>query len=300
MRTELKLSKFKLLELILVNRLNQLMPHMSDNSPSSNQLKPQQLKPQQLKSQYDELGYFVVRDYFSAAEMAALREVILTFHNAWKSDNLEFYKEVAFNSSLITGSEYLTDDNRVKLFNFISCPKLMALIDAVIPINAAFMNTQLFFDPPNSELTDFWHRDCQYDHDIENQKKAITETQVMHLRVPLFDEPGMELIPETHRRWDTPEELDVRNEENGRLSNENLPNGTKIKLAAGDVLVFSADMIHRGIYGLDRLAFDILVFDSQSDFSDYVDDDCLPNAALLKEIDTPKIYLNTISAKKIK
>jgi hypothetical protein len=158
----------------------------------------------------------------------------------------------------------------------------------------------LFFDPPNSELTDFWHRDCQYDHDIENQKKAITETQVMHLRVPLFDELGMELIPETHNRWYTPEELVVRNEENGRLSNENLPNGTKIKLAAGDVLVFSADMIHRGIYGLDRLAFDILVFDSQSDFSDYVDDDCLPNAALLKEIDNPKIYLNTISAKKIK
>ncbi len=42
-----------------------------------------------------------------------------------------------------------------------------------------------------------------------------------------------------------------------------------------DLLVFSADMIHRGLYGLDRLALDILIFDSAADYVDYVDDDCL-------------------------
>ena len=272
------------------------------NSVKAEELNPQQQAPslcaKSLKRHYDEYGYFVVRECFTQDEMVALRKVILQFHQAWKADNLEFYKEVAFNSSLITGSEYLTDNNRLTLFNFISSNKLMQLVNAVIPNHAAFMNTQLFFDPYNQELTDFWHRDCQYDHDTENQKKAIKETQVMHLRVPLFDELGMELIPETHKRWDTPEEFDVRNEENGRLSNEDLPNAKKIPLAAGDVLVFSADMIHRGIYGMDRLAFDILVFDSRSDFSDYVDDDCLPNASLIPKIDNPQLFLNTLNSKK--
>jgi ectoine hydroxylase-related dioxygenase (phytanoyl-CoA dioxygenase family) len=253
----------------------------------------------QLNSQYDDQGYFVIRDYFTDAEITSLREVILKFHTLWKDDNATFYQEEAFNSSLITGSQYLAFADRVKLFNFISSTKIMDVVESVIPVNPAFMNTQLFFNPVNPQLKDFWHRDCQYDHEIEAQKKAILETQVLHLRVPLFDELGMELVPETHKRWDNDEEHDVRQEENGRDSSENLSTGKKIKLAAGDLLVFSADMIHRGLYGLDRLALDILVFDSAGDFVDYVDDDCLPDKSILDKIDDPRLFNNTIHLKSL-
>jgi ectoine hydroxylase-related dioxygenase (phytanoyl-CoA dioxygenase family) len=251
----------------------------------------------QLSIHYEEQGYFVIRDYFSRVEILSLRDVILKFHQLWKQDNAEFYQEYAFNSSLITGSQYLGADDRIKLFNFISSKKLMAVIDSVIPTGSAFMNTQLFFDPVNPQLNDFWHRDCQYDHEIEGQKKAIQETQVVHLRVPLFDELGMELVPGTHKRWDNAEEHDIRQEEKGRMSNESLSTGKTIKLAAGDLLVFSADMIHRGLYGLDRLAFDILVFDSAANFVDYVDDDCLPEFSMLDKIDDARLFKNTLHLK---
>jgi ectoine hydroxylase-related dioxygenase (phytanoyl-CoA dioxygenase family) len=161
------------------------------------------------------------------------------------------------------------------------------------------MNTQLFFNPVNAQQKDFWHRDCQYDHDVEGQKKAIQETQVLHLRVPLFDELGMELVPETHQRWDNDEEFNVRQEEKGRVSSEDLSTGKKIKLAAGDLLVFSADMIHRGLYGLDRLALDILVFDPVGDFADYVDDDCLPEVSMLDKIHDPRLFINTMHLKQL-
>ena len=173
----------------------------------------------------------------------------------------------------------------------------MAVVDAVIKTKPAFMNTQLFFNPINPELKDFWHRDCQYDHDIDVQKIVIHETQVLHLRVPLFDELGMELVPGTHKRWDNEEEFNVRQEEQGRLSNESLSTGKQIKLAAGDLLVFSADMIHRGLYGMDRLALDILVFDSAGDFVDYVDDDCLPEPSMLDKIDDPRIFKHILELK---
>ncbi|MFT2092501.1 phytanoyl-CoA dioxygenase family protein [Paraglaciecola sp. 2405UD69-4] len=246
-------------------------------------------------TQYEDQGYFVIRNYFSESEMSALRDVISVFHEKWKQDNAKFYEEVAFNSSLVTGSQYLGATDRMTLFNFISSPKMMQVIESLIPTQAAFMNTQLFFNPINPELKDFWHRDCQYDHDLAGQKKAIAETQVVHLRVPLFDELGMELIPGTHKRWDTQEELDVREEENGRRSNDSLPGATSIPLAAGDVLVFSADMIHRGLYGLDRLAWDILVFDATADFADYVDPDCLPTPAMLSKIHDPRLFAKTLS-----
>jgi len=213
-----------------------------------------------LNNDYKENGYFVIRDYFSDSEMTSLREVILKFHALWKESNKEFYEEVAFNSSLITGSEYLKANDRIKLFNFISSDKIMKLVDTLIPTTPAFMNTQLFFNPENVELKDFWHRDCQYDHDLEIQKQVITQTQVVHLRVPLFDEPGIELVPGTHLRWDNEEEFNVRQEIKGKQSNDDISTGKKIKLFTGDILVFSADMIHRGLYGMDRLALDILVF----------------------------------------
>ncbi len=252
-----------------------------------------------LNSKYTEQGYFVIRDYFSAAEISSLRKVVLKFHTLWKKDNKKFYQEEAFNSSLITGSEYLACDDRVKLFNFISSTKIMSIVDSVIPITPAFMNTQLFFNPVNPAQKDFWHRDCQYDHDIEVQKKVIHETQVLHLRVPLFDELGMEVVPGTHKRWDNEEEFNVRQEEKGSISSDELSTGKKIKLSAGDLLVFSADMIHRGLYGLDRLALDILVFDAADDFIDYVDDDCLPDISMLNSINNPRLFINTLKLKSI-
>ena len=93
------------------------------------------------------------------------------------------------------------------------------------------------------------------------------------------------------------QEYNVRQEENNRTSCESLSTGKVIKLAAGDLLLFSADMIHRGLYGLDRLALDILIFDSSGDYVDYVDDDCLPNSAMLTKIENPRLYLNTVALK---
>lgn len=254
----------------------------------------------QWKSDYEEHGYFVIRDYFNSAEMALLRKAILTFHTLWKEDNKTFYEEEAFNSSLITGSQYLEDKDRITLFNFISSPKMMTVIDSVISTLPGFMNTQLFFDPFNHQQDNFWHRDCQYDYDIEDQKQIITDTQVVHFRVPIFDEPGMELVPGSHQRWDNEEEYNVRQEEKNRLSSEALSTGKEIPLAAGDLLVFAADMIHRGLYGLDRLAFDILVFDSQGkgvNYAEYVDNDCLPNEAIWPSLSNPRLFKNTVKLK---
>lgn len=184
-------------------------------------------KRSQWNNDYNEQGYFVIRDFFSDVEISSLRKVILKFHELWKQDNTAFYEEVAFNSSLITGSKYLASNDRVTLFNFISSKKIMNIVDTVIATKPAFMNTQLFFNPVNPQLKDFWHRDCQYDHDVDVQKKVIHETQVLHLRVPLFDELGMELVPGTHKRWDNEEEFNIRQEEKGRASNEDLPAGKK-------------------------------------------------------------------------
>jgi len=252
----------------------------------------------QLSQEYEQQGYFVIRDYFSREELAILRNTILQFHEAWKAEHLAFYQHEAFNSSLITGSQFLNDQQRLTLFKFISSEKMMAIINTVLPDRPAFMNTQLFFNPCTKQQENFWHRDCQYDHDLAGQQQAIKETRVVHFRVPLFDEPGMELVPGSHTRWDTQEELDVRLARKRKFCSDELSTGKQVPLNAGDLLVFSADMIHRGLYGKDRLAFDTLVFDASGDFVDYVDDDCLPNQSILDQLSDSSIFDMIITLKK--
>ena len=254
-------------------------------------------KPLQLREKYEQQGYFLIKNCFTETEIIALRKVILKFYDSWKKENQIFYEEEAFNASLITGTQYLKELDRLQLFKFISSKKIMKAIESIITNKPVFMNTQLFFNPVSPEQKDFWHRDCQYDHDLESQKVIINETQVVHLRVPLFDELGIELIPGTHKRWDNEEEFNVRQEINGRLSSDDLNEGEKVPLNAGDLLVFSADMIHRGLYGMDRLALDILVFDCAADYVDYIDEDCLPTKSMLKEIDSPLIFQNSMDLK---
>ena len=119
----------------------------------------------------------------------------------------------------------------------------------------------------------------------------------MHFRIPLVKEPGIELVPATHKRWDSDEELDVRLEKNGRKSFDDLSTGVPIELDAGDLLVFSANIIHRGLYGMNRFALDILFCDPDPGLAKYVHEDCLPSHKILSGIEEPSALLNTINLK---
>ncbi|WP_330997662.1 hypothetical protein [Psychrosphaera haliotis] len=57
-------------------------------------------KYSQCRDEYSEVGYFVLRDFFTQTEISSLKTVILEFHERWKADNQTFYNEEAFNSSL--------------------------------------------------------------------------------------------------------------------------------------------------------------------------------------------------------
>ena len=80
-----------------------------------------------------------------------------------------------------------------------------------------------------------------------------------------------------HRSW----------QRNNRRNSDDLSSGLTIELAAGDLLVFSTNMIHRGLYGLDRLAF--LFFDPELTLVKYVKDDCLPSQAIINTLAHSKI-----------
>ncbi|WP_019026632.1 phytanoyl-CoA dioxygenase family protein [Colwellia piezophila] len=246
---------------------------------------------------YNKKGYVLIRNFLSDKEVRELRTIVTEFHQLWQQENADFYAKQAVNSAYLTSNEFLTNQQRAQLFNFIGSTKVMSLVHKLIPTQPCFINTQLFFNPVNEQQNNYWHRDPQYHLSVEQQKAALTAFDVFHFRLALADEPGVELVPGTHKRWDTKEELEVRLEQHGHKNNQALSQGKIIKLGAGDLLIFSANMIHRGLYGMDRLALDILFCPPEPSILEFIRDDCLPSQDSLASIADSSAFANTLTLK---
>lgn len=246
---------------------------------------------------YEENGYLVLKDFVRESDLQRLREAAIQFHQSWKQENAQFYAEKAINSAYLTAKKHLKNTERESLFKFIGSAKLMDVVTSIMDGRPTFMNTQLFFDPVNEGQRNYWHRDPQYHMSIEEQKQALLGPNVVHFRIPLVDELGVELIPGTHRRWDKDNELDVRLERNGRKNHESLSTGINVKLDAGDLLIFSANMIHRGVYGMDRMSLDILFCDPVPELVKFVDDNCLPESDILDKLENADAFKSAIEIK---
>ncbi|MFW0739064.1 phytanoyl-CoA dioxygenase family protein [Flavobacterium sp. T12S277] len=231
---------------------------------------------------YEQTGYACLENFFSEKELIAIEKILIQFHERWLFDHAADYEKGVLNSHSLTSGEYLNEEEKAALFEFISQDKLAELLKAIFPKTPIFLNTQLFFNPKNADQKNYWHRDIQYTGmTVDDQKKAIQTQNVVHFRIPMKSEPGIELIPKTHREWDSPKEFEVRNALNGCRPSDALERGEVIKLNRGDLLIFSANMIHRGIYGNDRFSFDVIFCDNIPEIKSFVNRDNLPSAKIL-------------------
>ncbi|WP_241547985.1 phytanoyl-CoA dioxygenase family protein [Leptospira stimsonii] len=202
-------------------------------------------------------GYYLFRNYFSKEELSVVSKIVLEANRNWREKN-DVPENV--NSAYLTSDTFLPGfQNRERLFEFISDRRLVAIAETLIQSKVFFLNTQLFYNPISVSKKPYWHRDIQYmGIEEEKQKDIIKEDAVLHFRIPFQEDPGMDFIPGSHLRWDTDLERNTRLELNGRRNFEELPNSIRVPHKPGDLLVFSAHLIHKGVYGLDRSSFDIL------------------------------------------
>lgn len=189
---------------------------------------------------YQQDGYCLLPSFLTEAEVNDLALVVEHFHQSWLEDNHDFYLNKAVNSAYLTGSNYLTDEQRLVLFHIVASHKVAQALKALPFDTPAFMNTQLFFDPANLAQNNYWHRDCQYHLDLAQQQAALEGPEVLHFRLALTDEAGIELIPKSHKLWDTPEQLKVRTEQGDAKHFDSLEGSKTIALKRGDLLIFSA------------------------------------------------------------
>jgi hypothetical protein len=92
-----------------------------------------------------------------------------------------------------------------------------------------------------------WHRDSQFSRaDPDLERELIGSTCSVHVRVALEDDDRLEVVPGSHTRWDTDEELRIRKGSN--RATDRMPQAVRVALQAGDACLFHAWSIHRATY----------------------------------------------------
>jgi ectoine hydroxylase-related dioxygenase (phytanoyl-CoA dioxygenase family) len=249
-----------------------------------------------IQSEFEENGFFILRDFFAPKELLRLNELVDGVHQQWlEANQAAFENDGLINMHSLTQAEYFVDEpeNRLRLFKAIAPAKLVELLDEVFERDIHFHNTQLFFNPFNPDQQPYWHRDLQFSDIPEAQQKAAQpELLSLHVRIPLVKEVGLELVPGTHKRWDTELERKVRLELDGHKNSETLPDSLLLDLEPGDLVVFSAQMIHRGNYTDNdaRKALDLCVGSSHELLAGTLDPRNLPTAEELEQLSTDDWY----------
>lgn len=244
-----------------------------------------------LSRQYEQHGYIELPHAVDEPALIELEPVLTRFHERWLRENRQYFEDGVINSAYLTRKGAMPPADRRALFTFVGSHRLRKIISQVLPGPAMFVGTQLFFDPFDPAKPNYWHRDIQYrEHTVEQQQALIKTANVLHVRVAFKPERGVELVPGTHRRWDHDDEFDVRMGQNGRAVSDDLSTGVTVPLGRGDALLFSAAMIHRGLYGHQRFALDLLFGDADEGAGEYVPADCLPEPELMAGLDWPEPF----------
>lgn len=248
------------------------------------------------KDQYEQFGFAILKGLFDKNEISLIDKHVDPIYQQWLIENeAAIFKHKLVNMHSLTSPEYFQDagDKRAEFFSAIASVKLSKALAEMFTSELYFHNTQLFFNPSNVKRLPYWHRDMQYSP-IEDSVQSAEQHNMLslHVRIPLVAEKGVELIAGTHKRWDTELERNVRFELNGYRNSDSLPNATLIDLACGDVLIFDAQMIHRGNYVLNptRKAFDLCVGKYHPLASDFLDERVLPTASELEQIENDQWY----------
>ncbi|MFB5650021.1 phytanoyl-CoA dioxygenase family protein [Leptospira wolffii] len=238
---------------------------------------------------YPSLGFQLFPGFFSDSELKDVREIFLEADSRFRK---EYPDPRSVNSAYLTSPKFCPEaQNRLRLFQFVSQKKLVELAENLIEESVYFLNTQLFFNPESEEKKNYWHRDMQYLGVSEEEQKIILKRdKVLHFRIPFFSDPGMEFIPRSHLRWDREIESDTRLERNGRKNSDPLPETVRIPQEPGDLLVFSAHLIHRGIYGGERRSLDLLYTNFRDKKSSSETFRHFPNEKELLALENPNLF----------
>jgi len=213
----------------------------------------------QISQHWNDSGLVVIPGFLDRREIAGLRRIcdkVLRQAIAEAPDRAN-----ASNIAYLTEPRYFhsRDADLLRLLEFVADQRIVALLTHLAGEFPLFHNTQYFHNPATLSWDGDWHRDTQFlAPEVALEQERMKYHTGVHFRVAFVADSQLEYVSGSERRWDLPDELDIR--KGSQPSRSHMPGGRKIALEAGDACLFHAWGIHRGTYRADvpRRTLDII------------------------------------------
>lgn len=225
-----------------------------------------------MDTKWDTQGFLVVPSVFDSEKVAALRTTCLAirdkflacdpltsqpggdprYETCMRHVNHPFYYR--------DGQGSLTD-----ILETCAGENILDILRQCFNEEPVFRSTSLFFNPTLLHQEGNWHRDTQFIYkDVSDEREhllnmALTGADEVQVQIPLVASDDLEYVPGSHHRWDDDHELWIRRADDEAHCREELPAGIRIAAAAGDVVVFDNNGIHRGRYFSDQERLTLMV-----------------------------------------
>lgn len=214
---------------------------------------------EEITKHWNESGLVVFPGFLDRWEIAELRRIcdhVLQQAIAEAPDRAN-----ASNIAYLTERGYFhsREADLLRLLEFIADQRIVTLLTRLSGELPLFHNTQYFYNPVSMSWDGDWHRDTQFlAPEIALERERMKQHTGVHFRVAFLADSQLEYVPGSERRWDLPEELDIR--KGSQPNPSHMPGGRKIALGAGDACLFHAWGIHRGTYrtNVPRRTLDII------------------------------------------
>ena len=212
------------------------------------------------RKQWQEQGYLVLPGALDLDRVARLHSICERVYDQWRRESEpgsepggHHYQPSAWSLLHINHAKYHREfpSDLAFVLDMLADPLPIGLIEDIFQDEAVFMQSNYYIDPPSLPLPAGWHRDCQF-FAPGDEAKELADLMVeaeppreLHMHIPLVKSAATQVVPGSHRRWDTPGEEAVRRR---NPVDGDMPGALRLGLNPGDLAFFHVNTLHRGHY----------------------------------------------------
>jgi hypothetical protein len=148
------------------------------------------------------------------------------------------------------------------LMETVADPRCLGPVEQIFRGPSLFRTLSLFFNPQSGNKEGDWHRDQQFVLPSEVEVKEYFDQvsrgennvlEGVQFQIALEETEDIEYVPFSAARYDSPQEEYIRCTDDRSHNREGgMPNAMRVRLRAGDAIVFNAAGLHRGRYHADK------------------------------------------------